>query len=108
MLLTSFLDDEVVVNGYSSKASAIVLKGAPTHELITAIKDAAAGLHLINPADARVAAKRLHQLPTSALSSLNEIDLEIARHISRGLTDKDIADALHFSLQTVKTKCREY
>ncbi len=104
VLLTSFLNDDVVVNGYSSRASAIVLKGAPTNELITAIKDAAAGLHLINPTDARVAAQRLQHLPTTSLSMLSRSDYGIAELISRGRTDREIADELHFSLQTVKNK----
>ena len=40
VLLTFFLEDQVLlVDGYSSKASAIVLKGAPTQELVNAIRD---------------------------------------------------------------------
>jgi DNA-binding NarL/FixJ family response regulator len=38
------------------------------------------------------------------LSSLSETDREIALLISQGLTDKDIAAAVHFSVQTVKNR----
>lgn len=104
VLLTSFLDDEVLVNGYASHASAIVLKGAPTAQLVEAIRDVASGLQLINPAEARAASKRVNALPTNVLSSLSDTDRDIAILISRGMTDRDIAAALHFSVQTVKNR----
>ena len=104
VLLTSFLEDDVLVTGYSTKASAIVLKGAPAHELVEAIRDASAGLQLINAVEVRAASKRLSTLPTNALSVLSEIDREIAVLISRGMTDRDIAETVHFSLQTVKNR----
>ena len=104
VLLTSFLEDEVLVDGYSSKASAIVLKGAPTRELVDAIRDVAAGMQLINPVEVRSASKRVNSIPSNVLSSLSETDREIALLISQGLTDKDIAAAVHFSVQTVKNR----
>ncbi len=104
VLLTSFLEDQVLVDGYSSKASAIVLKGAPTQELLDAIRDVAAGMQLINPVEVRSASKRVNSIPSNVLSSLSETDREIALLISQGLTDKDIAAAVHFSVQTVKNR----
>ena len=104
VLLTSFLDDDVVVKGYSTRASAIVLKGAPTRDLVEAIRDVSSGLQLINAQDARVASKRLHSIPTTVLSSLSDTDREIAILVSRGMTDRDIAATVHFSLQTVKNR----
>jgi len=104
VLLTSFLEDQVLVDGYSSKASAIVLKGAPTQELVDAIRDVAAGMQLINPVEVRAASKRVNSIPSNVLSSLSETDREIALLISQGLTDKDIAAAVHFSVQTVKNR----
>lgn len=104
VLLTSFLEDQVLVDGYSSKASAIVLKGAPTQDLVDAIRDVAAGMQLINPVEVRSASKRVNSIPSNVLSSLSETDREIALLISQGLTDKDIAAAVHFSVQTVKNR----
>lgn len=104
VLLTSFLEDNVLVEGYTSQASAIVLKGAPTAELVTAIRDVAAGLQLINPVEVRAAAKRVNAIPSNVLSTLSQTDYEIALLVSQGLTDKDIAAAVHFSVQTVKNR----
>lgn len=104
VLLTSFLEDSVLVDGYSSQAAAIVLKGAPSHELVKAIRDVAAGMNLINPVEVRAAARRVNSIPKNILSTLDPIDFEIALLISQGLTDKDIAAAVHFSVQTVKNR----
>lgn len=104
VLLTSFLEDDVLIQGYTSKASAIVLKGAPTTELVKAIHDVAAGLQLINPVEVRAASKRVNAIPSNVLSTLSQTDREIAILVSQGLTDKDIAAAIHFSVQTVKNR----
>lgn len=104
VLLTSFLEDDVLIQGYTSKASAIVLKGAPTAELVKAIRDVAAGLQLINPVEVRSASKRVNAIPSNVLSTLSPTDREIAHLVSQGLTDKDIAAAVHFSVQTVKNR----
>lgn len=104
VLLTSFLEDDVLIQGYTSKASAIVLKGAPTTELVKAIRDVAAGLQLINPVEVRAASKRVNAIPSNVLSTLSQTDREIAILVSKGLTDKDIAAAIHFSVQTVKNR----
>lgn len=104
VLLTSFLEDDVLIQGYTSKASAIVLKGAPTAELAKAIRDVAAGLQLINPVEVRSASRRVNAIPSNVLSTLSPTDREIAHLVSQGLTDKDIAAAVHFSVQTVKNR----
>lgn len=104
VLLTSFLEDDVLIQGYTSKASAIVLKGAPTSELVKAIRDVAAGLQLINPVEVRAASKRVNSIPSNVLSTLSDTDREIALLVAQGLTDKDIAAAIHFSVQTVKNR----
>ena len=104
VLLTSFLEDDVLIQGYTSKASAIVLKGAPTAELVKAIRDVAAGLQLINPVEVRSASRRVNAIPSNVLSTLSPTDREIAHLVSQGLTDKDIAAAVHFSVQTVKNR----
>jgi DNA-binding NarL/FixJ family response regulator len=61
VLLTSFLEDDLLVEAYSSGADALVLKGAPTRDLTEAIRDVHAGLRLIDAAAARAASQRLQQ-----------------------------------------------
>lgn len=102
VLLTSFLDDELLVEGYSSGADALVLKGAPTRELTEAIRDVHAGLRLIDATAARAASQRMQQQSPARISVLQGSDKEIADLISKGMTDKEIAAALTFSVQTIK------
>lgn len=102
VLLTSFLDDELLVEGYSTGADAIILKGSPTRDLTEAIRDVHAGLRLIDASAARAASQRLQQTNPARISLLEGSDKEIAELIAKGMTDKEIAAALNFSVQTIK------
>lgn len=102
VLLTSFLEDELLVEGYSSGADALVLKGAPTRDLIEAIRDVHAGLRLIDATAARAASLRMQQESPTRINVLEGSDKEIADLVAKGMTDKEIAAALNFSVQTIK------
>lgn len=102
VLLTSFLDDELLVDGYSSGADALVLKGAPTRDLSEAIRDVHAGLKLMDATAARAASQRLQQSSPTRISVLQGSDKQIAELIAKGMTDKEIAAAMNFSTQTIK------
>lgn len=102
VLLTSFLEDELLVEGYSSGADALVLKGAPTRDLVEAIRDVHAGLRLIDATAARAASLRMQQESPTRVNVLEGSDKEIADLVAKGMTDKEIAAALNFSVQTIK------
>lgn len=102
VLLTSFLEDELLVEGYSTGADALILKGAPTRDLTEAIRDVHAGLRLIDASAARAASQRLQQSNPTRVSVLEGTDREIAELISKGMTDKEIAATMNFSTQTIK------
>ena len=102
VLLTSFLEDELLVEGYSSGADALVLKGAPTRDLVEAVRDVHAGLRLIDATAARAASLRMQQESPTRVNVLEGSDKEIADLVAKGMTDKEIAAALNFSVQTIK------
>lgn len=102
VLLTSFLEDELLVEGYSSGADALILKGAPTRDLVEAVRDVHAGLRLIDATAARAAAQRMQKSSPTRINVLEGSDKEIADLVSKGMTDKEIAAALNFSVQTIK------
>lgn len=83
VLLTSFLEDELLVEGYSTGADALILKGAPTRDLTEAIRDVHAGLRLIDASTARAASQRLQQSNPTRVSVLEGTDKEIAELISK-------------------------
>ena len=102
VLLTSFLEDELLVEGYSSGADALILKGAPTRDLVEAVRDVHAGLRLIDATAARAASQRMQKSSPARINVLEGSDKEIADLVSKGMTDKEIAAALNFSVQTIK------
>ena len=102
VLLTSFLEDDLLVDAYSSGADALFLKGAPTRDLTEAIRDVHAGLRLIDATAARAASQRLQQSNPARVNILEGSDREIADLIAKGMTDKEIAAAMNFSTQTIK------
>lgn len=104
VLLTSFMDDELLVEAYTSNADAIVLKGSPTSELVEAIRDAHAGIRRIDGVAAREASRRLAQTSHHKLLLLDHVDREIAQLIAQGMTDREIASSVHFGLQTIKNR----
>jgi two-component system, NarL family, response regulator DevR len=104
VLLTSFMDDELLVEAYTSNADAIVLKGSPTSELVEAIRDVHAGIRRIDGVAAREASRRLSQTSHHKLLLLDPVDREIAQLIAQGLTDREIASSVHFGLQTIKNR----
>ena len=104
VLLTSFMDDELLVEAYTSGADAIVLKGSPTTELVEAIRDVHASIRRIDATAAREASQRISQSSRHKLVLLDPVDREIAELIAQGLTDREIAASVHFGLQTIKNR----
>jgi DNA-binding NarL/FixJ family response regulator len=104
VLLTSFMDDELLVEAYTSGADAIVLKGSPTSELVEAIRDVHACIRRIDATAAREASTRLSHSSRHKLVLLDAIDRQIADLIAQGLTDREIAASVHFGLQTIKNR----
>lgn len=104
VLLTSFMDDELLVKAYTSGADAIVLKGSPTSDLVEAIRDVHAQIRRIDATAAREASLRISHSSRHKLVLLDPVDREIADLIAKGLTDREIAASVHFGLQTVKNR----
>ena len=104
LLLTSFMEDSILVDGYATGADAIVLKGAPTSELTDRIRDVHSGIRFIDAAAAREAARRLNDSAHSRLVLLDRTEMEIAKLIATGMTDKEIASTIHLGSQTVKNR----
>ena len=104
ILLTSFMEDHILVDAYATGADAIVLKGAPTTELTNRIRDVHAGIRFVDATAAREAARRLNDSAQSRLALLDRTEMEIAQLIATGMTDKEIASTIHLGSQTVKNR----
>lgn len=104
VMLTSFDSDDALVSAYELGASAFMLKSGSAEELVNAIRDAASGMRLINPAEVRSAAESLEKRGLGVLRKLDANDRHIARLIALGYSDKQIAETVFLGLQTVRNR----
>jgi DNA-binding NarL/FixJ family response regulator len=109
VMLTTFDFDDYVYEALRAGASGFLLKDAPRHDLIAAVRTAAAGNALLAPSvtmrliDA-FARRPAHTLPApSRLASLTARERDILLRLARGLTNAEIAADLIVSEATVKS-----
>ncbi|MFP3854093.1 MAG: response regulator [Anaerolineales bacterium] len=102
--LTSFIDDQKVVSAIQNGAAGYLMKDASPKELAQAVRSAARGEVYLHPEAARRLARevRTEQENDVDPDSLTERELDVLRHIARGLSNQDIADTLKISIKTVK------
>jgi DNA-binding NarL/FixJ family response regulator len=109
LVLTTFGQDEYVYEALRAGASAFLLKDAPEHQLLAAIRVVAEGGSLFAPSVTRSLIEQFAQGgagPFSASPALEEVtsrELEVLRLIARGLSNAEIAAELIVSEHTTKT-----
>ena len=94
--LTTYDGDADIHRALSAGACAYLLKDAMIDELVTAIRSAAVGKRVI-PADVAI---RLAEFTPRA--DLTAREMEVLQHVARGLGNKEIAQAIGRSAETVK------
>ncbi|GFN32044.1 response regulator transcription factor [Paenibacillus xylaniclasticus] len=126
LVLTTFDDDEYIAAAIRHGANGYLLKNVPPSRIVSAIKTVYEGSLLIHPDIARKlfgmiqspsaensAANAIHQsAPSDRVRDLSAFGLTsaeqaIVRHISDGLSNKEIAAALFLSEGTVKNYISE-
>jgi len=109
VMLTTFDYDEYVYEALKAGASAFLLKDSPPEQLSNAVRVVAAGDALLHPSITRRLIEDFAQRPTPRsgtppeLADLSERELEVVRHLAKGLSNSEVASALHLSEATVKT-----
>jgi DNA-binding NarL/FixJ family response regulator len=109
VMLTTFDFDEYVYEALRAGASGFLLKDAPRHDLIAAVRAAAAGDALLAPSVTRMLIEAFTRKPPAmapsptALASLTSRERDIVRLIARGRSNAEIAADLVVSEATVKT-----
>jgi DNA-binding NarL/FixJ family response regulator len=109
VMLTTFDLDDYVYQALRAGASGFLLKDAPRHDLIAAVRAAAAGDALLAPSVTRMLIEAFTRRPAavapspSALASLTAREHDIVRRIARGRSNAEIAADLVVSEATVKT-----
>ncbi|MFE0765010.1 response regulator [Streptomyces smyrnaeus] len=108
LILTSFDDDEALMDAVMAGAAGYVLKQIKGADLVSAIRTVAAGTSLLDPgASARVMARvraREHRTAPPELARLTPREREVLALIGEGLTNRQIGERLFLAEKTVKNR----
>jgi DNA-binding NarL/FixJ family response regulator len=108
-MLTTFDLDEYVYEAMRAGASGFMLKNAPPDQLASAVRTVASGEALLSPSITRRLIEAYVERPHAGkgtpeqLAELTDRELDVLRHIARGLSNAEIAEGLIVSEATVKS-----
>jgi DNA-binding NarL/FixJ family response regulator len=109
LVLTTFDLDQYVYEAMRAGASGFMLKNAPPEQLASAVRTIASGEALLAPSITRrlieqyVARPRPGDSRPEQLAELTDREVDVLRHIARGMSNAEIATTLYLSEATVKT-----
>jgi DNA-binding NarL/FixJ family response regulator len=108
LVLTTFDRDEYVYEALRAGAGAFLLKDAPEHQLLAAIRVVAEGGSLFSPSVTRrlieqFTAREEAPVADAHLEQLTARELEVLRLVARGLSNAEISERLVVSEHTTKT-----
>ncbi len=107
LVLTTFDDDDLVLEALRSGASGFLLKETRPDQLLEAIQVVAAGEALLHPRVTRRLIERFVAMPVARdpayEDGLTEREREVLLAVAKGLSNQQIAAQLHLGYGTVKT-----
>jgi len=107
MMLTAYDDPEKIFNSLRAGACGYLLKRTPPAELLSAIQELHRGGSPMSTQIARCVVASLHQKQASKSdAALTQREDEILAHLAKGFSNKEIANLLSLSLDTVRTHLR--
>jgi len=105
IMLTSYADDELVLEAINAGADGYILKRVKDNELVAAIKAVAAGEAILDSAVTAMLLARVrqaeHDMTDLAFQNLSAREIEVLALIAEGQTNVEIAAALNLSQKTV-------
>lgn len=111
LILTTFIDEDYIVEGMANGASGYMLKDMDADKMIASIRDTVSGQFILPASVAAKLAARMNRFTEDyehfQRSSLDRMKLtereeELAQLIIRGLNNREIADALHIAEGTAR------
>lgn len=106
IMLTSFADEELVVQAIRAGAAGYLLKEVGNDEVLNAIRSAAAGKAVLDASTTARLFQRVRkserQSDEDAFRDLSVRELDVLREVAQGKTNGEIAAVLHLSEKTVR------
>ena len=102
LILTSFHDDQAILDAAMARAAGYVLKQIRGNELVDAIRRIAGGAVLLDSAAVKMAIQRLRSSEEGRLLDLTPQETKIFDLIGEGRTNRQIAGEMFLAEKTVK------
>lgn len=106
VMLTSYMDDELIFQAIQAGASGYVLKQVGNESLIKALGAVRRGEALLDPAVTKRVLQRVRETETereaAAFKDLSEREMEVLAQVAKGKSNGDIAAELSLSEKTVR------
>lgn len=105
LILTAFDDEQALVEAITAGASGYLLKQVRGQDLITAVREVAAGRSLLDPVTtARVLdrMRRAAEQPVDELAALTDQERRVLLLMGEGMSNRQIAERLFLAEKTVK------
>jgi DNA-binding NarL/FixJ family response regulator len=105
LILTSYSDDEALLNAIMAGASGFVLKQVLGNDLITAVRKVGAGESLLDSKTTAALMKRIRTGKPDGggpLAGLTEQERAVFDLVGEGMTNRQIAERLYLAEKTVK------
>ncbi len=102
LVLTTFIDDDLVLQAVRAGARGYVVKEVDTSALVRAVRDVARGGSAFDPRSAAAMVRSISGPPAESSRRLTTRETEVLRLLAHGLSNRDIGARLYVSEATAK------